>query len=388
MELGPMRSETFIDWLDIHQTHRDGAELPIVSGGVVEETPGNKVAIVNCGEQLRYSVPSLQHRGSHDTSLRVRCDGQSVSMSGNVGRFGRPDNLFNHDFAETIDKASHILSDLGLPAFTPGQEFCRDTLSPHDQDIVERSGGAVDLWTQYTGAVVREMHVTRNFLTGSDAMAIEVMKQWRGLRAARLSKANFGTETLVFGGTGKKLNKRIVIYRKAAEMLAHARGQEAKEAVKASEAYQYALENGVVRVECKWGKDFLRDHALRFVGGITMKKVISLFEAQTAFLDDISPDRAQRLVSDMPAKLRAAALLWIEGKDLASLYPKTTFYRLVKRLRDECGIDAREPRSTLLADGSDELQHHLDNIKPFELRRAAVPEWYGLPEVEPIERAA
>jgi hypothetical protein len=114
-----------------------------------------------------------------------------------------------------------------------------------------------------------------------------------------------------------------------------------------------------------------------------MGKVISLFEAETGFLRDCDPDRAVRVVSEMPAKLRAAALLWIDGRDLREVFSRSTYFRHVKALRDY-GIDASESRDK--SPRSDvELQRLLDGLPQFELRELPAPDWYGLPE---IRRAA
>lgn len=115
-----------------------------------------------------------------------------------------------------------------------------------------------------------------------------------------------------------------------------------------------------------------------------MAKIISLFEAETAFLLNADPGRVNRVVSDMPPKVRAAALLWIQGQDLRALYPRATYFRHCKTLRDY-GIDASEPRRT---DGrpnaEDALERLLESYKTFSLRPLAAPEWYGLPEVRKV----
>ncbi len=373
----------FIDWLSFAQRHAvDDIDLPIVSDGVrvrgksfemMETTDGRKWCVLTPdGDNVTYQVPRLQRRGSHDTSLLVRCDGRNVELSGNVGRFDRPDNVWNYDIVDTIDKASDIVQAHDLPRFTPGECRAKASVSKHDHDL--------GLWTEWTGAVLRELHVTENMAAGNDKLSIEVMRYFTGLRAARLSKGVYGTQTVVFGKRSGKLHKRIVVYRKAQEMLDHAKGDEAKKRVKSSQEYQFARDLGLVRIECKWGKDFLRDNALRFIGDANMAKIISLFRAETRFLHDVTPDRAARIVSEMPTKVRSAALHWIRGDDLRELYSRATYFRHVKALRDY-GIDASEPRP-IKSDGSvDQLQTLLDGLPSFTLQPLQAPEWYGLPDV-------
>ncbi|HRQ14964.1 MAG TPA: phage/plasmid replication protein [Promineifilum sp.] len=374
-------SSVFIDWISAAQRHSD--PVPVVSDGVrvrgkafevLETADGAKWCVVTPNDEgVTYQVPRLLKRGSHDTALQVRSDGHLVELSGNVGRWERPDNVWNYDFDDTISKAGEFLESLGLPAFSAGECRAKASLSKHDYDL--------GLWNEWTGAYLRELHVTRNYYAGNEKLAGECIRYFGGLRAARIAKGVFGDETVQFGKRGGKLHKRLIVYRKAAEMLAHAKGDEAKKRVRESQEYQFARDMGLIRVECKWGKDFLRDHALRFVGDVSMGKIVSLFEKETGFLHDVTPDRAARIVSDMPTKIRSSALHWIRGDDLRDLLPRATYFRHVKALRDY-GIDASEPRG-IRDDGSvDQLQRLLDGLPQFELRELAAPSWYGLPEIE------
>jgi hypothetical protein len=232
----------------------------------------------------------------------------------------------------------------------------------------------------WSGAHFQELHVTRNLSAGNEAISKEAMRFMNGRRGARLAKGIYGDETLIFGKQHGKLHKRVVVYRKAAEMLAHAKGEEAKKAIKASQEYQFAQDVGLIRVECKWGRDFLRDNNIRYLGDTTMGKLISIFERETDFLLNADPARVARIVDEMPTKIRSAALHWIRGDDLRQLYSRATFFRHVKTLRDY-GIDASEPRKVAGPTSEEALQKLLDGLPSFELRPLAVPDWYGLPEV-------
>lgn len=375
-----MIDSTFIDWMSIRQRHQ-GMDLPVVGDGVrvrgqsfEQITDGNGqqwCVITPLAEGIMYQVPRLLKRGSFDTSLQVKCDGSTVELSGNVGRWERPDNVWNYGLLDTVTKASDFVESQGLPRFSTGECRNKTDVSKHDFDL--------GLWTEWTGATFSELHVTRNYYVGSEALAMEAMRYMGGLRAARMAKGLFGNETIQFGKRGGKLHKRLVVYRKAAEMLAHAKGEDAKKRVKASPEYQMARDMGLIRIECKWGRDYLRDNGLRFLGDADMGKVISLFEKETGFLLDVKADRAARIVSDMPTKVRSAAMHWIRGDDLRQLYSRATFFRHVKALR-EYGIDATEPREKG-EKAAEELQRLLDGLPQFELKELPPPEWYGLPDV-------
>lgn len=376
------KNSVFIDWLHIHQAHSDG-NLPVVGDGVsmkidslnwVEKQDDEMLVSINPGERFRYSVPSARHEGSHSTAVRLRCDGLQVTLSGNPGRFDRSDNLFSFGLEETVERASAIARQRGLPAFSPGDRRFADNLNERDAKL--------GLWERWTGAVYRELHVTQNLSAGNEALAKEYMLWAGSQRAARIAKGVYGDETIIFGSLAKKgkpLHKAIVVYRKAAEMLAHARGTEAKKAVLASPVYQWARDTGAVRVECKWGSHFLRDNALRYMGGTTMGQVISIFDRETGFLLGASPERAVRLVSDMPARLRLPALAWIRGDDLRQLLTERTYYRVLKGLRDY-GLDVSEPRRDGVPGQAErDLQTLLDGLPRFDLQIMQRPDWYELP---------
>lgn len=374
-------ADTFIDWIDMRQLH-SGKNLPIVGGGVLAkgqdceeiEHNGVRYLVLTCGESYTHHVRPLQHEGSHSTKLLVRCDGSNVRVSGNVGRFGRPDNIFNYGLDDTVTKASAIVAGHELPAFTTGHKCALQSMSAHD---IERH---VNPWV-WSGTHFQELHVTRNLMAGNEAISKEAMRHMGAKRGARLAKGIYGDETIVFGKQHGKLHKRVVVYRKGAEMLAHAKGEEAKAIMKKSQEYQYAQDVGLVRVECKWGRDFLRDNGLRYQGDATMGKVISIFERETDFLLNAEPAQVARLVDEMPVKLRSAALHWIRGDDLRQLYSRATFFRHTKALRDY-GIDASEPRNVSGKPSAENaLQTLLDALPTFELRPLSVPDWYGLPEI-------
>lgn len=418
--MNPTTETTFIDWIDLRQNWRETEgvrrgfrlrskdltadeaaairaafeagwqDLPLVHGTVraraeqvVEQvSEDGKVYYLLAGDRenrkengVRYC--SKRHEGSHSTSVIVQSDGEQVRISGNVGRLDRLDNVWNYRLEDTITKASTVVRSYGLPEFSRGQEYLRDTISAHDRER------GVSAW-KWSGAFMNELHVTRNYYAGSEKLACDAMQSMSAFRSSRISKGSYGNETLNFGmptKKGQRLRKAIVVYRKAAEMLAHAKGDDERKRIKASPEYQMAQDLGLIRFECKWGRDFLRDHNLRYWGAADMGKIISLFDAETAFLLNADPGRVNRVVADMPPKVRAAALLWIQGQDLRTLYPRSTYFRHVKSLRDY-GIDASEARNVGGRPNSEEaLQRLLEAHKTFELRPMAAPEWYGLPEV-------
>ena len=382
--LAMSENRVFIDWMNIRQQHVQGG-LPIVGDGVsmqvsklnwCETNADEMLLSITPGERFRYSVPGARREGAYSTAVRVRSDGSLVSLSGNPGRYDRADNLFSYGIEETVKRASAIVMADGLPAFSAGERRFADNLNERDAKL--------GLWERWTGAVYNELHATMNVSLGNEAIAKEFMCWVGSQRAARIAKGVFGDETVVFGSLAKKgkpLHKALVVYRKGAEMLAHSRGEHAKKAMRSSKVYQYAHDVGLVRIEGKWGSKFLRDNGLRFMGGTTMAKIISIFERETDFLLGASPERGVRLVSDLPSRLRLPALAWIRGDDLRSLLSRSTYFRVTKALR-AFGLDVSEPRR----DGNPgqaerDLQALLDSLPRFEVKVLDRPDWYELPEL-------
>lgn len=355
------RSGVFIDWLHIFQSHGDGS-LPVVASEVKLTTD------VAMDELKSSSHRFLAHKGSHDTNLMVRSDGRFVEVSGNVGRFGRGDNVFNLDWDETIDKANAILAGFGLLPFEAGEKYVRPVKTERDARL-----GLFDGWT---GARISEMHVTENYAAGSDKLAHEAIRYMGGLRAARISKSRIGATTVVFGS--RKSVKQVEVYHKADEMLAHCRNDIERQRMKGTQLWQWVREVGVVRVECKFRRGFLRDKRANYLGGVTMGQVISLFDKETGFLHDATPDQCARVVDHLPRKLKGYALNWLRGDDLRNLLSRAQFYRVTRQLR-EYGIDASEARG--VCDNAErELQVILDRLPEFDLKPLAVPEWYDAAE--------
>jgi len=419
-------SDTFIDWLDLKQDHlktfnmgnprakpkeyqtaydaadaaylerlaghREFQEFDIYHGGiyargqeVIEQREGDNIYYLLAGKvdapkDCGFGYKRGRREGSFSTSVGMKSDGRIVQVSGNVGRLDRPNNLFNYGLIETVWLANNAIRNTGknIPAFSTGAQFMRDSISDTDR----RKG--VSPW-EWSGAYCNEIHVTRNYYAGSDKLAIESMRDMGGRRMARVSKAAFGDETINFGmptRTGQRLHKAVVVYRKGPEMLAHAKGDDAKKAIQASQEYQLAMDTGIIRIECKFGSHYLRENNQRYLGELEMTKLIALYNRETAPLLLARADNVTRMVDAIPAKLRMSALSWIDGRDLRGILAKSTFKRHRKALL-EYGLDITEARD--LAGGrpnaEEALQRLLDALPQHHLSPMSAPDWYGLPEL-------
>lgn len=337
----------FVDWISISQTHFLEGELvtllPIVHGGFRTNT--NEDA-----EVLTQFRKSKIHEGSHSTSIWVCCDGSTVSVSGNVGRLNRTDNVFNLNFDDTMVKVNELLATYGLPPFSFGK-------------IYEDAKGNL----QTTGAVITKLDVTCNYTTGSPENLIALQNWMEGQTMAYIRKGRkIGATTCVWGSRGGRY--QMESYDKAQEMLAHAKGEKERNLIKESEIYKFCRDNGVLRVELKMARQFLAQHGLRFLSEVSMGKLIKLFDEKTEILK-----RGQRLeksfdIDHLPRKLRQTAQVYLAGDDVRLGISQSTFQRHAIALR-EFGLDISTPYS---------VTRLPIKVRTIDICPAVVPAWYSL----------
>lgn len=312
-------------------------------------------------------------QGSHDSRVQLRSDGTTLSLKGNPGRFGRADNLFNGDLAATLRAACRIAGGQGFPidAFTAGQRdpYTRSQLAKLGID----SGADLDNVDSapecpWTGARVWSIHLTQNYATGSEKNAKAVIDWLNTQSVARVKKARLGASTVVWGDIKYCQTE---VYIKADEMLAHCKGKEAKAAMLASPAYQYALANGIIRLEVKCAKDFLLFKKLTYLGNWDMGTVHEIFKEKSEVLGRLALAESMDdvdLLESLPRSVRVHAAAWQSGVDVARHMSRRTFFRHAKVLR-AYGIDIAEPRN---------LQVIRPKMREINVEPLAMPSWYSL----------
>ncbi|MCL6263162.1 phage/plasmid replication protein [Craterilacuibacter sp. RT1T] len=359
----------FVDFIRIKQRHAGvfDAEtlemkpaLPLVDSGLVGKW-GRDAETGNLNEDPEWGTASKLHiRGSFDSLVIVRCDGYTVELEGNVGRLDRPDNVFNLDWEGTLAKCNEILAGFDLPPFTPGEKDLN--LNPSEYDYKHGNCG------YWTGASVSEIHLTRNYHTGSMANA-QCAIDWLSTQSLKNIKRGKGGPTSVVWGS-KKGRKLITAYLKAPEMLApgHKHGRKT-ETIKNDPVYQYCTQSGLLRLELKAQRLMLRDKDLRFIGDITMGKLIQLFDSEIDPLLNRTREDITRLDLDaIPSPFCMTAAAFLRGENVKTLLSNGSFYRHAKKLR-EYGIDIAEPLAS--------LQKFTSVIKVVELTAAIQPpRWY------------
>jgi hypothetical protein len=371
---------TFIDGIVLTQKHYEG-EVKELAGvrsmayrekGDIDRQGAEAEEQEIIGEQFR----PAWIQGSHSTAIRMKSEGGLVTLAGNPGRWSRPDNLFNLDLDGTIEVANCLMQQQGLPSFSRGESIGTACLSPVlcDGNLVMASGGDLsvagyviprDDGTFRPAARVWTIHVTRNYVTGSEANAMAVLNWLDTQSIARVKKRRFGKSTVVWGN----LNYcQVEAYLKADELMDHCKGEIEREQMRQNPAYQWAKENGIVRIEVKAAKDYLRDRGLTYLGAWTMENVIQLFDERTEILHRVKCDVEEFDPALLPSRVATTAAAWLQGCDVTRTMNLRTLQRHAKVLR-EYGIDISEKRNVTVMPVK---------IKTIEMQAASAPDWYSM----------
>lgn len=328
----------FVDWLTISQEHTQGG-LPVVDAGAVW-------CVDEDGEVEWKTTKAVKHEGSWETSLAVKCDGFRVSLAGNVGRFGRRDNVFGFGLVECLRRANEVLAFYGLPPFTAGQQWHRIT-----------KGRVVSSWT---GARISRIDLTANYEAGSHDNALAVLGYLATQHKGKQRGRTVPQGTTVDWGRGSR-RQYWKAYVKATELQHHTPDR--------VELIDHCQAVGLVRFEGTVRSNALSDLGAAYLGdyqrGWAMAQLIRLFNESSEILT-----RAERVTDDLdalPRPLRATARDYLAGMDVRHVLSRPTFYRHRKALLP-FGIDLA-----------------VANVMPFkprvqvvELRPAQQPDWYQL----------
>lgn len=327
------QSETgvFVDWLTASQSHSEGG-LPVYVGGVLANFDGEG----NCRFERAIS---RRVEGSHSTGVFVSCDGHRVGISGNVGRFGRADNLFSFGIRQTIERANRILAGLNLPPFTAGTF---DTAGSGDGRDCLRGG-----------ATVSRLDITCNYAAGSDAQARAVIR-WLGGQSVKRAKRGFSGDESVWWSNTRMMLKA---YRKGAEMKNH-NGEE--------KLIEYATEAGIVRIELELKRRELQELGLKGLFDVTDERLQELFAEHTEPFRRVDSSDEPDILTMIPACSRALAAAWLAGCDVRLLYSERTLYRHARGLR-EFGLDILEQRN---------IERFPVKVRVIDLVPLSAPDWY------------
>lgn len=334
--------KVFCDWLSIYQVHTEGVHLV---------NDGHVFSVDQDGE-IKWDVPQkLVHRGSHDTSIRIRSDGFRVSLEGNIGRFNRSDNLFGYTVQECIRLANNLVAEFGLPPFKDAAPM----------QMVKKGGE--DGGYQAVGAVITRIDLTCNWCTGSAGNVEQFIRHLQGFKSGRQEPRTYKTTGVSWGEGSKYWYAKV--YDKAAEYFRQC-GKKAK----AFDAplFQYMLEQGIARHEIELKSRYLKQNNLWRMSqwGVGMEdRIYALFN------DVIGGESHVDSFLEIPGRAGELAVAWRDGADLKKRLSTATYYRYRKQLL-QYGIDIAVPSN---------VTRLRSRVEVITLAPAQAPSWYVLPRV-------
>lgn len=332
----------FCDWLSIYQVHFAG--VPMINDG--------HVFAVDQDGCIEWDVPKkLVHRGSHDTSVRIRSDGFRVSLEGNIGRFNRSDNVFGYTVAECVQLANKLLEGFGLPPFFDAAPM----------PLVSKGGE--DGGYQAVGAVITRVDLTCNWFTGSPGNCEQFIRYLQGFKSGRQEPTPYKTTGVAWGVGSKYWYAKV--YDKAGEYFRQCgKGSKAFDAV----LFDWALNNGLARHEIELKSRYLKQNNLWRMsqwGEGMEERIYALFNdviGETSHVDSFL---------EIQGRAGELAVAWRDGADLKKRLSTATFYRYRKQLL-QYGIDIAVPSN---------VTRLRSRVEVITLSPATVPDWYQLPKV-------
>lgn len=342
-------SSIFVDWITIKQIHSE--DLPVINSGHFFSVarPGRLHLSQVEFDDIDFTVSKrYMHEGSYSTAISLRCDGTTVELSGNVGRFNRADNLWGFTFEEIINRCNKILSLYDLPPFTAGKSYFSQTSSK----------------LEWTGAIITRLDVTCNYASLGQENAKKVMIWLSSQKIGRMqNKVCPDGNSVIVGRAGKNSSKYLnhTFYNKYEEFLAHSKkNKDTPELVQ-----DYCFQMGIIRSEIKLFSRYLTQNRLRFLGEITHKRLIEHYLAR----ENEAIKRRMKIntstLENIPFPYRGTVLAWKDGHNLSTM-SKRSFYRHRKFLI-EYGIDISVPFKKV---------NDTTKIEVIKIVPVSPPEWY------------
>jgi hypothetical protein len=350
----------FCDFLSIYQQH-DPASCPDWNSGRVvklenlahaSEEEAEKAfrsrqvasivdedGVVLCDGFTAFTTAlTVQHEGSYDTAIQIKAEGGRVMLSGNVGRFGRPDNVWGYPVQDCVRIANAILRSVGLPEFTWGQR----------NGALQRTDGFMR-----HDAVITRVDLTQNYCAGSPENLSRLLHYMGGMHV--LSKAGKSYDSGVTWGEGSKW-WYAKLYDKHRDLV--------KNAHASPELVDWVRGVGLARFEISLKTRYLAQNGLNYVGAweSDMGKVIFGKFSAPLKACDVTVDAFE----DIPGRLGELAIAWRNGVDLRARLPRNTFYRYRKQLK-AYGVDISERCDV------SRLPMRFETVSLFE---AVPPAWY------------
>ncbi|PJG58833.1 hypothetical protein CUC53_10420 [Aeromonas cavernicola] len=370
----------FFDWLGIEQTF--DTPLPVLDGNAYIRVVVEQGEITEGGS---LASPAFSHRGSFCDSVLIRASGHCLVMSGNPSRWGRVENLWGlRSIDLCVEKFNEILREIYADFdFIP--QFTKCTRVFYEDGSAMKHIGA-------DGAIIKELHVTKNFTVGAG-------NERKYLSAIsrlpyRNSVPNLFTNGFGVDWKSKKGNASLIypcIYAKANELELHSLdkiiktfGPESDEVEHLKRVIDLCWAVGLVRYELKLKYRYLQRNGLTYWGMSDFAKLHLLMDEFTDLDKTLSVSNmtfetiSQQLYSSgIVDSTRAAnttamyAYQWMHGQEFDLNKSQTKTHRA--RLR-KIGIDIARPCNV-------SQFSPIKMVSCTEIHRQEImpPSWYQLP---------
>lgn len=355
------------DWFAASQVHHDGC--PELSEG-----------IVNCCDkygQLEWQTHrGYNHPGSYDTNIRVKSDGNRVSLSGNIGRFCRADNVFGYGVDDCKKLANSLLDKLGLPPFTDGHE-ARFAIKNNEGEFVNNIAKG--------GAKISQIHLTKNFFCGSDRNAKDFLYWLTTQKLAHTATSNYKNDSVYFGEDSTY--QRTKVYNKSKAIKnelnkinrkVHDNNWRPLQLEYVKQLYKWATDSGLVRIETELKSRYLTQKYLNDWSACTDASMLVHYENKGGAIMKRCSDYVD--LADLPARAQDVYHAYMSGENLKDRHGwSNRTYRRYRKMLLPVGVDIYEKLNVTAL-----------KVRPriIELTPATMPDFYQLPSVAELKKAA
>jgi len=254
---------TFIDWLTI--TQRYPFPVPTIGKRQLHSTD------IETGEFTDGRLIGVNYEGSYSSNLLVTASGNTISISGNPSRIGRPDNLFGFKtFKECINKYNTITRAMGLPDFTPNKNI--DDYQASNPENIALMGD---------GAEIRGADFTKNYAVGYGNEKDFLRAISTATIYQKVPELKPNGQTIIFhngssyekGGQGSR-HVYHKIYNKSHDLKLFKSSKRFKTLTDEGKQYierliRYCEGKGIIREEKGFKPKWIQKHGLQFYGRIT-----------------------------------------------------------------------------------------------------------------------
>lgn len=330
----------------------------------------------------------FQCEGSWDSRVFIRAIDGRVDLHGNIGKYGRPDNLFGYTLEECIVIANSLLVEHGLPPFTGG-EFIEPYFNLDDK-----------LVKGYTGATFSRVDLTINMSFGHPNDTKEYLNWLSTQHISRMRNHVHPDGNTVEighndGDTGKSKYIQMVAYNKAVEFQKHSTRHFKKLTRRVSKGLikldlnyindyyeklqRHMNELGVARLELRLKRDYFHQHEnMRYLGAL-QKDFTQLNQVFIERWSTATRDFTMKDINQMDKLAQQVYALYIAGIDLTHYWSKATFYRK-RNLLLPYGVDISQPYR------GEKTTPNLSSMRALKVRALPMPDWYYLPPVVSKEK--